>query len=174
MRYKKIIFSIILIIFVALLIVVVNLVNKSTLISSNDNNVTTNRVTTTSNKTAKNTDNSSKDKLILEDNYFITQLNDIYYNIEDYIGRKIEIQGFPMSYQGYKFVGRYGPGCCTGDVYAYIEYEYNEDLSLTDEKDWLKVIGTIQQGNDGTSDYLYIRATSVEKMIQRGKDTVTN
>lgn len=171
MKYKKIIFSIILIVFVILIIIIIKVANKQTIPSNN--NIETNRVVTTT-KIAKNTNNSSKDKLILQDNYFITQLNDIYYNIEDYMGREIEIEGFPMSYQDYTFVGRYGPGCCSGDKYAYIEYEYNSDLSLTDEKDRIKVVGTIEQGNDGTSDYIYIKATSVEKMTKRGTDSVTN
>ena len=64
-------------------------------------------------------------------------------------------------------------GCCVGDGYAYIEYKYDEELELTDEKDWIKVTGTLRKGNDGITDYIYIDATSIEKLDIRGKDTVT-
>jgi len=171
---KKIIFSAILVIFIILIIVIINAVNSKTQ-TLQSNNTATNQMVSTSTETENKVDsNSSKEKLVLKENFFITQINDIYYNIEDYIGREIEVEGFPMSSESYTFVGRYGPGCCVGDGYAYIEYEYDEKLSLVDEEDWIKVIGTIQQGNDGTTDYIYIDATSVEKMSERGVDTVAN
>jgi len=52
---------------------------------------------------------TSGSRLVIGDDYFITQLNDIYYNVDDYIGKTIEIEGFPLSDPSYKFVGRYGP-----------------------------------------------------------------
>lgn len=116
---------------------------------------------------------SNKADIVMQDNYFITQINDIYINPDQYLGKTIEIEGFPMSYLQYKFVGRYGPGCCANDGYAYLEYEYSEQLELVDEKDWIKVKGTIEKGNDNGQPYIYIKATSVEKMDTRGNDTVS-
>jgi len=55
------------------------------------------------------TANTSQDKLVIGDDYFIQQINDIYANMEDYEGTYIEIEGFPMSNALWTFVGRYGP-----------------------------------------------------------------
>lgn len=118
--------------------------------------------------------NNEKTDIILGDNMFIAQINDIYLNYKDYIGKTIEIEGFPLAYDKYKFVGRYGPGCCVGDGYAYIEYEYDKNIELLSEKDWIKVTGEIEMGYDGRTDYVYIKAKSVEKLDVRGKDTVVN
>lgn len=109
-----------------------------------------------------------------KDDYFMTQINEIYYNPDDYVGKKIEIEGFPMeSPDGYKFVGRYGPGCCGNDGYVYLEYVYNkENIPLVVEKDWIKVKGTIKKIVDQTGTVIYIEATSVEKLSTRGVDRV--
>lgn len=111
--------------------------------------------------------------IIMQDNQYITQINDIWLNTDEYLGKTIEIEGFPMTNGTYTFVGRYGPGCCSGDGYAYMEYEYNEKLDLIDEQDWIKVIGIIRQGQDEYGPYVYIEATSVEKLATRGVDRVT-
>lgn len=43
----------------------------------------------------------------MQDNQFITQINDIYYNFDEYKGKTIQIEGFPMTNGQYVFVGRY-------------------------------------------------------------------
>lgn len=135
---------------------------------------TNNKVKDT-NETKVNNIEKTETAIVLKDNYFITQLNDIYYNMNDYIDREIEIEGFPMkSDDGTTFVGRYGPGCCSNDGYAYIEYMYNEPLDLVEEKDWIKVKGKIKKTMQGNETYIYILATSVEKLSVRGIDRVTN
>lgn len=116
------------------------------------------------------------DVLVIGDNYYIAQINDIYINTKNYINKQIEIEGFPMlsPQGGYTFVGRYGPGCCADDGYAYIEYEYDKKLDLVSEEGWIKVTGTIKQGIDQGEEYVYIAASSVEIMPTRGLDTVAN
>lgn len=128
-------------------------------------------------KNIKKIDTNKKAEKIItfKDDYFMTQVNDIYNNPNDYIGKKIEIEGFPMDTgDGYKYVGRYGPGCCGNDGYVYLEYVYNEKkISLVAEKDWIKVKGTIKKIVDKTGTIIYIEATSVEKLYTRGIDRVT-
>jgi len=111
--------------------------------------------------------------IVVQENQYITQINDIYFNFDEYEGKTIQIEGFPMTYNGFVFVGRYGPGCCANDEYACLEYEYSENLDLVDEKDWIRVIGTIEKGIDEGMEYIYIKATSVEKLETRGADRVT-
>ena len=118
---------------------------------------------------------------IVGDNYFDTQITDMMMNYNSYKGKKIEIEGMYLENLPYVFVGRYStsnlcPTCPAG--YSYMEYEWDgEKIELEDEKTWIKVIGTLQVGNDETSDYqdyYYIKAISIEVMDKWGKDTVNN
>ena len=60
-----------------------------------------------------------------------------------------------------------------GDGYAYLEYTFDEEMELTDELDWIKVVGVIKKKKLYNVDFIYIEATSVEKLEERGQDTVT-
>ena len=50
----------------------------------------------------------------LKEDYFITQINDMYLNPDEYVGKTIIIEGFPLSYLDEKFVGRFGPRMLCG------------------------------------------------------------
>lgn len=83
--------------------------------------------------------------IVIKDKYFITQINDIYYNFDKYEGKTIQIDGFPLTHENYTFIARYGPGCCVGDGYGILEYQYNKEIKLTDVKDWIRVIGILKK-----------------------------
>lgn len=113
MKVKKIIMIILLIVIISLIIIFAISLNSKTpeQIQNNTTNTIKTRVNT-DNIDAKNTVTkqlNNEETIVLSDKYFITQINEIYYNIEDYKGRKIEIEGFQMSAEKYTFVGRYGP-----------------------------------------------------------------
>jgi len=168
MNAKKIILIIILILLVGGIVTVLVLSSGN----KNDNMNNNNKDTEVE---AEADSVSNKIDLVIGDKYFITQLNEIYLNTEDYLGKIIEIEGFPLSNGQYNFVARYGPGCCSNDAIAYLEYEYDTDLELIDEKDWIKIIGEICKGQDADgTEYIYINALSVEKKDTRGVDTVTH
>lgn len=123
-------------------------------------------------------DNEIKPDIVLKDNYFDTQIADINLNFDTYEGKTIEIEGMYFKNTPYTFVGRYSlsnlcPTCPSG--YSYFEYEWKGDkeIKLEEEKDWIKVIGTLRKGNDGV-EYYYIDVASIEIMKERGNDTVTN
>ncbi|MDD4067050.1 MAG: hypothetical protein PHH22_03655 [Clostridia bacterium] len=168
MNAKKIVLIIVLVLLIGGIVTVLVLSSNNKKDNVNDNN----------NNNNNNEDiNSVSNKIdvVISDKYFITQLNEIYLNTEDYLGKVIEIEGFPLSNGQYNFVARYGPGCCSNDAIAYLEYEYDKDLELIDEKDWIKIIGEICKGKDENgSEYIYIDASSVEKKDIRGVDTVTH
>ncbi len=149
---------------IALLIIVLVLIVFTIYVVANDSNKGQMKKTSTS--------SVSSDLIKLGDKMFITTLNDIYTNTEDYEGKKIIVEGFPLTDSDYTFVSRYGPGCCSSDVYAFLEYVYPEKLDLADEKDWIRVEGTLKQGYENNQAYVYIEATKVEKLNTRGKDTV--
>lgn len=120
--------------------------------------------------------------VVVGDNYFDTTINDMYLNFNNYKDKKIEIEGIYFINDPYTFVGRYSesnlcPNCPTG--YSFIEYQLDGklDYEFTDEKEWIKVIGTLQKANDETSnyeDYFYLKVISLEIMNKRGLETVKN
>ena len=124
-------------------------------------------------------DSITKADMIIGDNYFGTQIADITLNFEKYAGKTIEIEGLYFENGPYTFVGRYStsavcPTCPVG--YSYFEYEWHGDkeISLEDSKDWIKVIGTLKEGNDETGPYYYIDVASIEVMKSQGIITVSN
>lgn len=120
-----------------------------------------------------------KPELIIGNNYFDTQLSDVNTNFSKYEGKTVEIEGFFIEDSPYTFVGRYSESnlcayCPQG--YSYFEYEWhgNNQFDFTNEKEWLKLIGTFRKGVDELGEYYYIDASSIKVMNERGQDTVKN
>lgn len=123
-------------------------------------------------------DEEVKPDIVIGDNYFDTQIADININFNNYEGKTIEIEGYHLTNGPYTFVGRYSlsnlcPDCPAG--YSYFEYEWDgkEKINIKEEDDWIKVIGKLKRGNDGT-EYYYIDVLSLEIMNEKGLDTVSN
>lgn len=123
--------------------------------------------------------------MVIGTNYYDTTITDIYYNPQNYTNKKIEIEGMYLLSDPtlpYTFVGRYStntlcPTCPAG--YSVMEYQLqgNLDRNFEDEKDWIKIIGILEKGNDETTnfqDYYYLKALNLEVMNKRGEDTVNN
>ena len=64
------------------------------------------------------------------DKLYMTQINDWYTNFSNYAGKSVEIEGYYMTFNNYKYVDRKGPTCpyCTGG-YVNFEFQSDEDLS---------------------------------------------
>ena len=131
------------------------------------------------------TGKEEKSDMIIGTNYFDTTITDIYYNPKNYLNKKIKIEGMYLlsgPNLPYTFVGRYAlntlcPTCPAG--YSAIEFQLqgNIDRELKDEEDWIKIIGTLEKGNDETTnyqDYYYLKVLNLEIMNERGQDTVNN
>lgn len=123
-------------------------------------------------------DEEIKPEIVVGDNYFDTQITDFSLNFDQYEGKTVEIEGLYFENLPYTFVGRYStsnicPTCPTG--YSFFEYEWKGDneLSLTDSENWIKIIGTFKRGNDG-EEYYYIDVASIELMNEKGIETVSN
>ena len=123
--------------------------------------------------------------MVIGTNYYDTTITDIFYNPQNYMNKKIEIEGMYLlsgPNMPYTFVGRYStnslcPSCPAG--YSVLEYQLQGKLEreFKDEKDWIKVIGTLGKGNDETSnfqDYYFLKALNIEVMNEKGEDTVKN
>ena len=123
-----------------------------------------------------------KADIVIDEKFYDTTINDIWLNPDSYKNKNIEIEGMFLSNAPYTFVGRYStsnicPNCPPG--YSYFEFllDGEIDKKLADEKDWIKVIGTLAVGNDETSNYqnyYYLDVLSLEIMNKKGNDTVSN
>lgn len=128
------------------------------------------------------TGKKEKADVVVGDKYYDTTITDMFMNYDKYKDKVIEIEGMYFLSEIFTFVGRYSksnlcPYCPEG--YSYLEYQLDGklDYEFTDTKDWIKVIGKLEKANDETSnyqDYFYIKATNIEIMKKRGKETVKN
>jgi len=111
---------------------------------------------------------------------FISQVNDIYLNAEDYIGKTIKLQGVfkaEQPYEGdpYCFVLRYGPGCCgyDGNVGFEIKWDETRAQPFPKEDSWVETTGVLKQyEEDGYNQYLYLDLISLNVLNKRGSEIV--
>ena len=144
-----------------------NTVNNETAIASS-----TGKVRRTTEKVEADTNNIIE----ITDNYFIESTNDVYLNLDDYIGKTIKLEGLVYSYQDKNgdtcyAVVRNTPGCCGNDGLAGLDIRYDEEYPELDT--WVEVIGVV-----GT-DTMYgqtIPALQVVSITEKEKGTefVTN
>jgi uncharacterized membrane protein YcgQ (UPF0703/DUF1980 family) len=132
------------------------------------------------NKPDKNADADDDGILVIRDRLFIGQVNDIYLNTEDYLGKTIKLEGVYKKEQydddkTYNFVIRYGPGgCCGYDGYVGFEIAMESyGLSFPEPESWIEVTGVLKnyQENEFLS-YPYIDLTSIDVLKKRGKEYV--
>ena len=210
MNKKKIMWILLLIVFVIAIIAIAVLAKPRD--TSNDNSVAVKQVNdskesknNTSNVVKQNTSKEYKrsvlnDGILYSENgeklksdkiigteFFDTTINDMYLYPDNYVGKKIEIEGFYLVAEPYTFVGRYSTSSvcpyCTGG-FSYIQYEFDGKIeeTLKDQETWIKLIGTWEKGkmNYGTEenpyydDYYYLKVLNFEIMNEKGEDTVKN
>ena len=189
MKSKKILMIIILIAFIIAIAVVVIKVNDKSNEKSNQTANDTNPIinntqgadkTINSNLSIRKSTGSVEVDLnnIVEitDNYFIESTNDVYVNLDEYVGKTIKMQGLIYSYEGagdrlcYAVV-RNTPGCCGNDGLAGLDIAYDKDYP--EEDTWVEVIGVVtkEKSYGGYIPVLQI-ASITEK--EEGKTFVTN
>jgi predicted small secreted protein len=117
------------------------------------------------------------DLIVVGDKMFVGQMNDIYLNPDDYLGRTIRYEGFFTWFdneetgQRYYCLVRNGPGCCGYDSLVGFEVDWSGEQPEDD--DWCEVEGAIDTYEEDGLDYIVIRADSLEVLPYRGNDTVT-
>lgn len=114
--------------------------------------------------------------LEVTDNFFIEQTNDMYYNLEDYLGKTIKIQGLISIYQDSNgdicyAVVRNTPGCCGADGLAGLDIRY--DGEYPELNTWVEVVGVMGKDIVYDSDIPAIQVTSL-KETETGTTFVTN
>ncbi|MDR1149401.1 MAG: hypothetical protein LBK66_12300 [Spirochaetaceae bacterium] len=115
----------------------------------------------------------------IKEKLFIAQTNDIYLNPEDYMGRKIKLEGLfkTDSYVGsdksYCFVLRYGPGCCGFDGTAGFEVSWPKSGNAYPvDNDWVEAVGVLDSYDEDGYPYVYLALESLKVMDERGAETV--
>jgi uncharacterized membrane protein YcgQ (UPF0703/DUF1980 family) len=110
---------------------------------------------------------------------FIAQVNDIYLNADDYLGKKIKLEGIFKQSTGeepYCFVIRYGPGgCCGMDANVGFEVAWAKENAkpypVVDS--WVEATGVLKTyEEDGYANYLYLDLSSLNVLSRRGAETV--
>lgn len=130
-------------------------------------------------KTIKQSKTSAEESInadiVITDNYFIQSTNDVYLNLDTYIGKTIKMEGLIYEYSDnsgaeHVAVVRNSPGCCGNDGLAGLDIEYNERKSVGT---WVEVFGKIKETN---IDNQRVPIIEVSSMVQKeaGKTFVTN
>lgn len=123
---------------------------------------------------ANNTDDD--DILVIGETLFTEQINYIYFNPDEYIGKQIQYEGLYALYQDVEgnymdVIYRYGPGCCTTDEEVGFEVIYDGDVELK-ENDWVEVTGTVEYVTHGGVKYLAVVLSDLTVKEERGQETV--
>ena len=193
MNKKKIFMIIILIVFITGIYVLLANANKKSLEKNNEkidianNNEEESNVSNLLETTVKKEDGIVRKKtenltadtnniLDIKDNFFIEQTNDIYYNLNDYLGKTIRIEGFISNYKDNNgdicyAVIRNTPGCCGNDGVAGLDIRY--DKEYPELKKWVEIIGVIGKDISYDSEIPAIQVTSIKEK-EEGKSFVTN
>jgi hypothetical protein len=121
-----------------------------------------------------------KPVLEIKEKMFIAQINDVYLNPEDYLGRTINLEGLfkaeQYGEQTYCFVIRYGPGCCGNDGNAGFEVAW--DIKDTEAgtypavDDWVEATGVLSTYVEDDYPYLYLALSSLNILDERGEEFV--
>lgn len=111
---------------------------------------------------------------------FLTQMTELYINIPDYLGKTIALEGmldvFTDEATGtvYHSVYRKSPGCCGNDGYTGLEVVWDDPAATYPNlNDWVRVVGVLEQYEEGGAPYLRLRLISLEVKAERGLEFVT-
>ncbi|PAB56498.1 TIGR03943 family putative permease subunit [Anaeromicrobium sediminis] len=126
--------------------------------------------------TDKETNISADSVVEIKEKMFLAQVNDIYLNADEYIGKTIQYEGYLFIYdsedltQPKYFVIRNGPGCCGND--GTIGFEVTWEGQFPEANEWLEVRGVLESYEENGNNYLRIVLESLEVLEVRGKETI--
>ena len=167
MKPKKIIMIILLIGFIiGIGICIVNINNKSE-----------EKISEIKQEPSNNLNNVDMSNIVeITDDLFIQQTNDIYYNLEDYLGKTIKIEGFISNYQENNkrtcyCVLRNTPGCCGNDGLAGLDIRCDGEYPELDT--WVEVVGVIGKDVTFDNEIPAIYVSSIKEK-EKGQNFVTN
>lgn len=123
---------------------------------------------------------NSKGELEIKEKVFITQINDMYYNFNDYKDIIVRVEGMFSKYESpdgentYPLVYRRGPGCCGNDGWGGFLLDFDKKkIPELKENDWIIVKGRPFMKNLGGLDTLFLKVSDIKVSTRRGKEQVT-
>lgn len=114
-------------------------------------------------------------EVLIQENFFVSHMADIYLNAPSYLGKKIKYEGMFFSQydekkgKTYKYVLRYGPGCCAYDDQVGLEIFTDESY---EDKTWVSVSGTLREYQGEKFKHLALDDITLEVKEERGQETV--
>lgn len=122
--------------------------------------------------------NNVGDVINITEEMYVTWINEIYVNEEDYIGKKVKIEGIYSTYYSdeedatYNLVYRTGPGCCGNDG-GMCGFEFESGDEMPQENDWIAVEGTLGYYEVNGYNYLTIKNAKIDVKEERGAEVVS-
>ncbi len=112
----------------------------------------------------------------VKEEYFLTQINDLYVNYEDYVGATIIVEGMYWYYEDdngvYEAVYRKGPGCCGNDGWGGFFMNLSPE-KRPNENAWIRVKGRLFLDENPETYGLFLVDPELEVLEQRGAEVVT-
>ncbi|MCL2368213.1 MAG: hypothetical protein FWC72_04380 [Oscillospiraceae bacterium] len=112
----------------------------------------------------------------IEDRFFLTQVNHIRRNADDYVGRTIRYEGMFETFHwpatgDFYMVFRHTRGCCGDD--GIVGYEvYLGDIEPFAPNTWVEVVGVLEWYEVDDLSILRVVATSITELAERGQELV--
>ena len=115
----------------------------------------------------------------IKEKMFIAQVNDVYLNPDDYVGKTIKLEGLFMTQDNgaqippYYFVIRYGPGCCGNDGNAGFEVIWDKQTPVyPQDNEWVEAVGVFGSYEEDGYPYYCISLSSLKVLDERGQEFV--
>jgi hypothetical protein len=115
----------------------------------------------------------------VKEKLFLTQMNEILANVEDYLGDTIQLEGMFTVYAAengttYYSVYRNSPGCCGSDGQTGFEVHWKKTQhpAYPKENDWVRAVGVLEDYDEDGSTYLRLALTSLTVQSKRGTEFV--
>ena len=121
---------------------------------------------------------------LIREKMFIAQVNDVYLNRNDYMGKTIKLEGlFKYGEAGgreYCFVIRNGPGCCGDDGQVGFEVSWlppgeapESDRDVYPKiNDWVEAQGVLTRYEELGQGFLYLALSEINVLDKRGAEFV--
>ena len=130
----------------------------------------------------KNNAHDSSVIIEIEEKVFMAQVDDIYLNSSDYLGKTIKMEGLFMRKQWNEqascYVIRYGPGCCGTDGYVGFEVNWDlQDKASSDNREqkiypeigeWVEALGVLKSYKDRGVSNFYLALSELNVLEERG------
>ena len=113
----------------------------------------------------------------IRERMFMTQIQDIYLNANDFLGRTIQLEGIflGMIWDGasYNYVVRgFSDGCCGGNVGFEVLWPQGRPNQFPENNSWVEAKGVLKLFQGDSSRNLYLELISLNVLETRGAEIV--